>query len=115
MASMLTRTHAPSRGPRVRLRLARPSDAAAAVDLLADHGLEANEMELRRLLSYDPTRRTVICAFAPIDDHETLVGLGAIGLRADAEVETLIADRAVGRLLSRVLRERAVSHGRRVA
>jgi len=111
---MLTRTHAPPGGPRVRLRLARRSDAAAVRELLEARGVTASELDLQRLLTYDPTRRTVICAFAPIDGAETLVGVGAMH-HAAGEPETLVADRGVGPLLARVLRERAASHRRRVA
>jgi len=114
MASMLTRTHAPPGGPRVRLRLARRSDAGAVRELLEDRGVTATELDLQRLLTYDPTRRTVICAFAPLDGSETLVGIGAIR-HDDDEPETLVAARGIGSLLARVLRERAESHRRRVA
>ena len=119
MPSVFTRSHAPDRGPRVHIRLARPADRAAVHELLAGRGVEASELELKRLLTYDPFRRAVILASAPIDGTETLVGLGAIDLVEDAEPDTVVVDERVtdglGSLLGRLLVERAQAHARRVA
>ncbi len=88
-------------------------------DLLARRGLHASDLELSRLLAFDPLRRVVLCALAPIDGSETLVGIGAIDLAEDAEPDTLVVDErlAVGlsRLLGEALTARARAHGRRVA
>ena len=46
---------------------------------------------LRRLLAFDPARRHVLCALAPIDGAEVLVGLGAIDVGEDAP-DTLVVD-----------------------
>ena len=54
----------------------------------------ASEVEVARLLAFDPGSRAVICACAPVDAHETVVGIGAIELRAGAEVDTLVVDEA---------------------
>jgi hypothetical protein len=117
--AILTRTFALDGGPRVQLRLARLSDLAAVRALLERRGVGATDLDLRRLLAYDPWRRAVLCAFAPLGGVPTLVGLGAIDLRADAEVDTLVVDDRVaaglGPLLGEVLEHRAQAHARRVA
>jgi hypothetical protein len=115
---VFTRTFAPASGPRVRLRLARPADGPRVACLLRERGLEATELDVRRLLTFDPARRRVACAFAPIDGKETLVGVAAIDLEPDAEVDTLVVDErltdGLGELLAGVLTERA-ARSRRVA
>jgi hypothetical protein len=109
--SVFSRTYGLDFGPRVRLRLARASDLAAVVELLASRGVEADDLELRRLLSYDPVRRRVLAAVAPIDGTETLVGIAAIDLDDDADVDTLVVDErltdGLGELLGHTLRHRA--------
>jgi hypothetical protein len=117
--SILGRTYALPSGPRVRLRLARPADARAVAALLAGRGVEAGDIEIRRLLAFDPSRRAVICAFAPLDGAETLVGVGGIDLHEDAAPDTVIVDErltdGLGVLLGEVLARRARAHARRVA
>jgi hypothetical protein len=111
MSSPFARTHALPAGPPVRLRLARRGDAPAVRELLG-----ASEVEVARLLTFDPAERAVICACAPVDGRETVVGIGAIELRAGAEVDTLaVAAEGLGELLSEVLRRRAEGHAKRVA
>jgi hypothetical protein len=114
-----TRTYPIENGPRVRLRLALRSDAAAVRGLLARRGVDASDLELGRLLAFDPMRRVVLCAFAPIDAAETLVGIGAIDLDEDAEPDTLVVDErlagGLSSLLGEALLSRAHAHGRRVA
>jgi hypothetical protein len=117
--ALLTRTYELAAGPRVRLRLARRSDLRALRALLEQRGVEATELELERLLRYHPGRRTVICATAPVDGTELLVGVGAIALEPDAEPDTIVVDErltdGLGDLLYRALVGRARAHGRRVA
>jgi N-acetylglutamate synthase-like GNAT family acetyltransferase len=116
---VFTRTFPIAAGPRVRLRLARPSDYERIARLLRERNAEAYEFGLRRLLRFDPSRRSVIAAFAPIDGVETLVGVGAIDHAPDAEVDTLVLDErltdGLGELLVRTLEARAGSFARRVA
>jgi hypothetical protein len=118
-ASPLTRTYALDSGPRVRLRLARRSDEPAVRALLAGRGVEATDLEIRRLLSFDVQRRVVLCAFAPLRGSETLVGIGAIDVADDAEPDTLVVDErltdGLGELLGEVLAVRARARARRVA
>jgi len=96
--------------------MAGPSDRAPLAALLERRGLPASELELRRLLAFDPARRHVLCALAPVDGTEVLVGFGAIDLGEDAP-DTLVIDErftpGLGEVLGRVLVERARS--RRVA
>ena len=119
MVSPFARTHPLPGGPPVRLRLARRSDAPAVRDLLAGRGIAASEVEIARLLAFDPAARAVICACAPVDGRETVVGIGAIDLKAGAEVDTLVIDEArtdgLGELLGEVLQRRAEGHASRVA
>jgi hypothetical protein len=117
--AVLTRTYALPSGPRVRLRLALLRDAPAVLELLRGRGVGASELDVRRLLAVDPSRRMVLAAFAPVDGAERLVGIGAIDLVADADVDTLVVDErltdGLGQLLGDVLRSRAAARSRRVA
>lgn len=120
MHSPFARTHPLENGLRVRLRLAWRGDAAAVADLLARRGLHADELEIGRLLSFDPAARVVICAFAPIDLADKLVGIGAIDIGGDAEPDTLVVDErlagdGLAALLAEALAGRARARGRRVA
>lgn len=116
---MFTRTHPLPDGPRVRLRLARPSDRDAVAELLARRNAEAFEFGIRRLLRFNPAHRSVIAACAPIDGEDVLVGIAAIDHRPDAEVDTLVADErwwdGVAVLLVSALQDRARSRTRHVA
>lgn len=109
MRSPLTRTYPLPAGPRVRLRLARRGDRAAVRSLLAERGVAASDLDVSRLLTYDPLRRVVLCAFAPVDGAETLVGIGAIDLADGAEPDTVVVDErltdGLGELLGDVLVE----------
>jgi hypothetical protein len=110
--ALLARTYALPRGPRVCLRLARPRDAAGIADLYRSHGHAPDELELARLVRFDPRRQIVISATALIDSVERVVGVGAIDLdegSADSPsfilvdelltegLEQLLADALVGR------------------
>jgi hypothetical protein len=115
MHPVFTRSVPLDDGRRVRLRLARPGDAAEVAGLLERCGLQARPLDLRRELAFDPARRAVLCA------HDTglLVAVGAIDLHADAVPDTLIADEArapgAGAVLATALETRARAHGRRAA
>jgi hypothetical protein len=71
---------------RVRLRMARPSDIAPIRGLL-ERSRAGREIELARLVQFDPRRRCVICATALIDSAETLLGVGSIDLERDGRDE----------------------------
>jgi hypothetical protein len=100
----------------VRLRMAGPADRALVAALLERRGLPATDLDVRRLLAFDPARRHVLCALAPLDGTEVLAGLGAIDFGEDAPDVLVVDDRfgpALGELLGRVLIER--SRSRRAA
>ena len=69
-------------GKRVRLRMARTSDAPAMRGLLASttDGAHPIDLELGRLVHFDPRRRCVLAATALVEGRETLVGFGSIAL-----------------------------------
>ena len=100
----------------MRLRLAGPSDRAPVIGLLQARGLPAEELDVRRLLAFDPARRHVLCALAPLDGSEVLAGIGAIDFGAEVP-DVLVTDvrfpPGLGDVLARVLVER--SRARRAA
>ena len=114
--SPLRRTFPVPGGPPVRLRMAGPSDRSLVAGLLERHGLPAADLDVRRLLAFDPARRHVLCALAPLDGGEVLAGIGAIDFGADAP-DTLVIDErfspGLSDVLGRVLVER--SRARRAA
>jgi hypothetical protein len=91
--SPLRRTFPVPGGPHVRLRLAGPSDRAS----------------VQALLEFDPGRRRVLAAFALLDGHDTLVGIGSIENGEDAPDILVVDERlsALSHVLGRVLVERA--------
>ncbi|MDX6642486.1 MAG: hypothetical protein QOD76_448 [Solirubrobacteraceae bacterium] len=117
--ALLSRSYALPNGPRVRLRLARRRDLPALQELLEQRGVAASELELTRLVRFDPTKRTVLCASAFVGGTETVVGVGAIDLTADAVPSTVVVDErlteGLGELLGAALTQRAAAHARRVA
>jgi hypothetical protein len=117
--ALLSRTYELPTGPRVRLRYARRSDLPGLRALLRQRGVEPTELEVTRLVRYDPQRRAVICATAPINGTELIVGVGAIALEEEALPETLVVDEALtdglAELLGAALVGRARAHARRVA
>lgn len=114
--SPLRRTFPVPGGPPVRLRMAGPSDRALVTALLERRGLPADELDAQRLLAFDPARRHVLCALAPIEGREVLAGLGAIDFGSDLPDVLVIDERfspSLAELLGRVLLER--SRSRRAA
>ena len=110
------RTFALPSGQRVRVRLARPSDRDAVRELLETRGVDAGEMDLTRLLSFDPRERLVLAALTPEGGTDVLAGIGAIDLRGDADPDVLVAQvAALGELLGEMLTSRADAHARRAA
>jgi hypothetical protein len=77
---LLTGSHTLANGVRVRVRLPHTGDRAALANLHRRLGLEAGELDLHRLLHFDPRSRRAVCAFAWIGGVEMLVGF-AVGDR----------------------------------
>ncbi len=65
------------------LRLARGRDLAPLGELLRRQGIDPDELDLARLVRFDPLRRLVICATALVGSAESVVGVGALNLGAD--------------------------------
>ena len=106
-------THPLPDGGRVRLRLPVASDREALHALLAELGLAAEELEVRRALRCLPGRRDALCATHWHGARERLVGFGAADLERGAL--TLIAPPEVAELLRDELRRHARTWRRRVA
>jgi hypothetical protein len=78
--ALLARSYDLPRGPRVILRLARVRDLPRIGELLMRQGIDPDELELVRLVRFDPRRRLVICATALVGSMDAVVGVGAIDL-----------------------------------
>jgi hypothetical protein len=104
--ALLGRTYPLPRGPRVRLRLPQSSDAGEIRALGAGR---LTELELARLLRFDPRQRLVICATALIDGSGRVVGVGAIDLdRVPDGPAVMTSDRRSLEGLDELLREALV-------
>jgi hypothetical protein len=94
--------------------MARISDAVPIRALLDGVQFAAGELDVARLVHFDPRRRCVICATGLIDGAETMVGIGSVALDGDgiAEPDTLVVAEGhaedVAELLAGALTERAV-------
>ncbi|HEV7460762.1 MAG TPA: hypothetical protein VGN78_09510 [Solirubrobacteraceae bacterium] len=117
--ALLSRSYELPSGPRVRLRLARRFDLPGIRALLDQRRVPATDFELERLVRYDPRRRIVICAMAPVRGAETVVGVGGIDLETAAEPDTVVVDErltdGLAPLLAEALVQRARIHARRTA
>jgi hypothetical protein len=72
--------------------MVQPRDGSAIRAFLAERGLGIDELELARLLRFDPRRRAVICASALMDGREAIVAVGGIGLDAHMPDTLVVAD-----------------------
>jgi GNAT superfamily N-acetyltransferase len=114
--TLLATTHEAGDGLRVRLRLTRPSDRTLVRDFLDSLAPESREL-VRDLTFYDPRRRLVVAATAPIGGRETVVGLADVelletglaelGLVVDGDQQGL----GVGKLLSEAAAALAAQQG----
>jgi hypothetical protein len=111
--ALLASSYLLPRGPRVRLRLPQLRDALAIRELLRSQGRGPEELEVARLVRFDPRVRLVICAAALIGSRESIVGIGAIDLEPGraARPDTLVVDaeqaEGLEELLNRALLGRA--------
>ena len=111
--ALLARSYPLPDGGRVRLRLLRRSDAAAVRVLLATAWAVPDDLELQRLLRFDPRRRLSIAAVSLRARGEALLGAGAIDLAPGAEPDLIVVDpdpdhgAALEELIAWALRARA--------
>ncbi len=96
------------------MRFARASDAPAVRELIECLGRDPEELEIARLVRFDPRTRAVICATALIGSSETVVGIGAIDLDGNAlgEPDTLLVDEQLTSALDELLRQALVGRAR---
>lgn len=113
--ALLARTYPLPGGERVRLRLLRRSDALALRQLLVEAGGVPDELEVRRLLWFDPRHRFAIAAVTPRARGEALLGAGAIDLIPGADPDAIVVDPSCGDALEGLLRSALRARARRAA
>ncbi len=107
--------HTLPEGTRLRLRLPQVRDRAGLVDLLTRLGLEADELDVARILRFDPRGRTVICATVWTGTAETMAGIVA-GAKDGRGPDLLVADERLTPGVGEALRDMlAASVGHRAA
>jgi hypothetical protein len=100
-------------GARIRLRLPLAHDRAGLHELLAELGLDADELDVRRALRCVPGRRIAVCATAWDGWSDRVVGFGALDTASGAL--TLLGPGDVADVLEEALRAHAGAWSRRVA
>jgi hypothetical protein len=110
--ALLATTH-DADGLRVRLRLARPSDALRLRGFLESHAprMAANA---RRFTFYDPRQRLVVLATAPLEGSEEIVGLADLAPPAPGDATVVVDDRTPSHAVRRLLEEAAGALARRL-
>ena len=98
---MLAHTSTLRGGLRVRLRLARPRYEASVRGLALRAGAGYSELDVARLVRFDPRERMVICAL--LDTTDVVLGVGAIRFDSDRP-ELLVVDEQLGGELRELLR-----------
>jgi hypothetical protein len=98
----MAQTYSLPGGTRVRLRVARARDEAPVTALVARAGAECSDLDIARLVRFDPRKRMVVCASALLDTTELVVGVGAIALDSDRP-ELLVVDDGLGDELGELL------------
>jgi hypothetical protein len=110
--ALLATTH-DAAGLRVRLRLARPSDALRVGAFLEGHAPDLAG-QARRFTFYDPRERLVLAATAPIDGSEQIVGLADLAPLEARQVRILVDDRTPSAAVRDLLARAAVALAARV-
>jgi hypothetical protein len=103
--TLLATTH-DAGGLRVRLRLARPSDALRLEAFLESHAPWLAS-QVKRFTFYDPRERLVVVATAPLEGSEEIVGLADLGIPQRREATVVVDDRTPSHAVRRLL-ERAI-------
>ena len=115
---LLTWAHTLDGGDRVRLRLPIVADRPRLLALHERLGVPVDEVEVARLVRFDPRFRVAICAAGWTSAGPVLLGFGAIDLHRGATPDIVLADEetapGVGALLRAALAER-VQRGQNVA
>jgi hypothetical protein len=103
--ALLSRVYRLPSGQRVRLRLVQRRDEHQIRALLTDRGHEHQDLDVMRIVRFDPRRRAVICATTLVGSTETVIGLGAIELdsQPSSEPDLLISDGRIGEGLDELL------------
>ena len=80
-------------------------------------GIDPDELELARLVRFDPRRRLVICATALVGSVDAVVGVGAIDLGdRDAPVPSLVVvDHGATEGLAELISEALIGRARTAA
>jgi hypothetical protein len=103
--ALLATTH-DADGLRVRLRLARPSDALRLRGFLESHAPRLAS-QARRFTFYDPRQRLVVLATTPLEGNEEIVGLADLRTPAPREAVVLVDDRTPSHAVHRLLEQAA--------
>jgi hypothetical protein len=100
--ALMARTFSLPRGPKVRLRLARPRDEAGLRALIERSGGDPSEFDVASLTWFDPRARVVICA---TDSREALLGIAAVALGdGPRDPDVLLVDETLTDGLEELLR-----------
>ena len=84
----------------MRMRLARARDEASLRVLVTRSGAACTELDIARLVRFDPRERMVVCAL--LDTTDVVVGVGAIPLDSHRP-ELLVVDEQLGEELEELL------------
>jgi hypothetical protein len=103
--ALLATTH-DAGGLRVRLRLARPSDALRLRGFLESHAPRLAS-QARRYTFYDPRERLVVVATAPLEGAEQIVGLADLRAPARRRPFVVVDDRTPSYAVRRLLEQAA--------
>jgi hypothetical protein len=110
--ALLATTH-DANGLRVRLRLARPSDALRVSAFLERHQPDLAG-QAQRFTLYDPRERIVLAATAPIDGSERIVGLADLRPMDDETLVVVVDDAPPAEAVRDLLAEASLVVGERV-
>jgi hypothetical protein len=105
--ALLATTH-DADGLRVRLRLARPSDALRLRGFLESHAPRL-AAQAHRFTFYDPRRRLVLVATAPLEGTEEIVGLADLRTPAPRDALVVVDDRTPGTAVHGLLQQAAAA------
>jgi len=117
--ALLATTHEADEGLRVRLRLARPSDALGVREFLEgmSSGRSIPSSVVRGYTFVDPGERLVVAASAPLGGRNRIVGLADVAFTGTgvAELGVTVDERArnrgVGKLLTEAVASLAIQQG----